>query len=182
MMSGTADAAYLSTYVNRLQPAMLQRAATARPSLATALAPKAAVTAAVTTGPVKVSDPSTDWISRPWAASPRVKRPPECAEATWLLASTTQAATPTLSSTGLVAFRSVVSPSRAIAESHSPILVPFLRAEREQLPRRRSHHRLLRRQQLLLQPAAGHLLRCGLQQPAEWHCLQQIQRRRKHLG
>src|SRR5215469_3893708 len=60
MMSGTANAAYLSTYVNRLQPAMLQRAATARPSLATALAPKAAVAAAVTTGAVKVSDPSTD--------------------------------------------------------------------------------------------------------------------------
>jgi hypothetical protein len=60
MMSGTANAAYLSTYVNRLQTAILQKAAAARPSLATALAAKAALAAAGTTGPVAVSNPSTD--------------------------------------------------------------------------------------------------------------------------
>src|ERR1700745_395772 len=60
MMSGTANAAYLSTYVNRLHPAILQKAAAARPSLATALAAKAALAAAGTTGPIAVSNPSTD--------------------------------------------------------------------------------------------------------------------------
>ena len=58
MMSGTANAAYLSSVVNRLQPQVLQRTTASRPALASVLA-KAAM-AAGTTGPVGVSDPSTD--------------------------------------------------------------------------------------------------------------------------
>jgi len=56
MMSGTSNAAYLSSVVNRLQPQLLQRTAAARPATAKALAAAAAAPKA----PVAVSDPSTD--------------------------------------------------------------------------------------------------------------------------
>jgi hypothetical protein len=59
MMDGTANAAYLSTVVNRLQPQVLQRATGSRAAMVKTLT-KAAVLAAGTTGPVQVSDPSVD--------------------------------------------------------------------------------------------------------------------------